>query len=57
MLPKMLTPKDIQNYLRCSKEYIYNGLFNNPDFPSFKIGSKHYILEDKFIEWLNSRSK
>ena len=55
-LSGVLTVKDVQEHLHIGKNQAYN-LFNwDNTFPSFKIGNKNVILEDKYIEWLNKKS-
>ena len=55
-LPNLLTPKDIKAYLKCNNKRVYE-LCSRRDFPSFRIGSKYYIQEDKFLEWMDKQQK
>lgn len=62
-LPKLLTPNDIREYFKTfndGKSIGNNKLYcmiRSKTFPSFKIGKNYYIIEDKFIEWLNQQTK
>jgi len=55
-LPKLLTPKDVQAYLHIGDAKLYN-LMKQKNFPSFRLGRQYYILEDKFIEWMEMKTK
>lgn len=57
MLPKILTAKDIKEYLHIGDQKLYE-LLKQRDFPSFRVdGGDYKILEDDFIEWMRKRSK
>lgn len=54
-LPNLITPKELMNYLRCSKTVAYE-LCKRQDFPSFRIGKSFYIQADKLPEWIEKES-
>lgn len=49
---KLLTPKDIQNDLKLSKNTIYK-LIQLHDFPKIKIGHTYRIPENQYKEWIS----
>ncbi len=55
-LPNLLTPKEVQEYLHIGNNTLYN-LLSQKDFPSFRLGKRYYIFEDKFLEWMDMKSK
>lgn len=55
-LPNLMTPKELMDYLKCSKSRAYE-LCRKRDFPSFKVGKNFYIRADKLPEWMDSESK
>ncbi len=55
-LPVLLSAKDVKMYLKCNDTTLY-GLLKQRDFPSFRVGKKYYIDEEKFIEWMSKSSK
>lgn len=55
-LPILLTAKEIKSYLHIGNDKLYE-LLNRKDFPSFKIGNKNYVIQTKFIEWIEKQSK
>lgn len=54
-LPNLMTPKDLMEYLCCSKKTAY-ALCKRIDFPSFKVGKNFYIHADKLAEWIERES-
>lgn len=50
-LPDMLTPVDVQNYLRIGRTKTYDLLKQKP-FPVLIIGSSLRIPRDSFLGWL-----
>lgn len=56
MLPKLLTPKEVKTYLKCNDSTLY-ALLKERSFPSFRIGKRYYIDEEKFSEWLERKQK
>ena len=52
----LFTPDDIKKELGIGNDKVY-ALFNQPSFPSIKIGKAHYITKENFISWLDSITK
>lgn len=52
----LLTPMQATKVLGVGKNEIYK-LCNTKGFPSFKIGSRHYINKDKLKEWADLKCK
>lgn len=52
----LFTPDDIKKELGIGNDKVY-ALFNQPSFPSIKIGKAHYITRENFISWLDSITK
>ena len=50
-LPDMLTPKDVQDYLRLGRTKTYDLLKQKP-FPVLVIGSALRIPKETFLNWL-----
>lgn len=50
----MLKPMDVRRLLKLRTEVAY-ALFDDPSFPSTKVGGKNYIITKKFIEWFEDR--
>ena len=55
-LPKIITPKEVGEYLRIGNTKLYQ-LIKRKDFPSFKLGGSYFVLEDKFIEWMDVQTR
>lgn len=55
-LPKLMTAKELMDYLHCSKTTAYE-LCRRRDFPSFRVGKNFYIEKDKISEWIEKESK
>lgn len=49
--PKILTPKQLSEYLGCSLNTAYE-LCRKRDFPSFKVGRKIMISEEELQKWI-----
>lgn len=49
--PKILTPKQLSEYLGCSLNTAYE-LCRRRDFPSFKVGRKIMISEEELKKWI-----
>ena len=54
-LPQMITAKDTAKYLGISNNKLY-ALLKCRDFPSVKIGSRYYVIQDKLADWLEKKS-
>jgi hypothetical protein len=52
---KLLTRKDIMNRYQIKSTKSYE-LFHQEDFPSFRVGRKLLVREDKLEEWENSQA-
>jgi hypothetical protein len=52
---KLLTRKDIMNRYQIKSTKSYE-LFHQEDFPSFRVGRKLLVREDKLVEWENSQA-
>lgn len=55
-LPKLLTPKEVGEYLHIGQNKLYD-LMKRRDFPSIHLGGRWYIIEPKFIEWMEQQTK
>lgn len=49
--PIVYNVKDVQAIMNCGRRQAYE-LMNSKCFPSFRIGAKHYVYKEKFVEWL-----
>lgn len=56
MSSSLLLEKDVMDILSLSKDSTRK-LFNTSGFPSFFIGRKGYITEDKFIEFIENMTE
>ena len=54
--PLFLTPKMVKEILQLSYGVIYN-LFEQDDFPSFKVGKRYVVPKNKFLEWVEQSAK
>lgn len=54
-LPKIITPKEVGKYLQIANIKLYE-LMRRKDFPSFKLGGSYFVLEDKFVEWMDQQT-
>ena len=50
-LKELLTPKDLQDYLDCSKNTVYN-LLKYSNIPKIIIGKRYYIPKDELNSWV-----
>lgn len=55
-LPKMLTAKEVGQYLRISNNKLY-GLMKSRSFPSVKIGGRYYVDEIMLRKWIIQKSR
>ena len=57
-LPTLITSNDVKQYLKRNDTTLYS-LLKQRVFPSFRVGRKYYIDQDKFISWIekNMRNK
>ena len=53
---KILNSKEIQEKLRVGKSTLYQ-LLKDPDFPTYKIGTKYYATEEALDNWVSKQSK
>ncbi len=53
-LPKLLTPKQVKEYLGVGNDKLYQ-LLKERTFPSIRIGGKFYILEKDLAEWIEKQ--
>lgn len=53
---RVLTVTEVAERLKVGRNTAYE-LFNQRDFPSFRIGKKLKITESAFENWLNRQSK
>lgn len=51
-MDRLLTVKDLQDTIGCSRNMAYK-LMHSRAFPSFKIGKKYYVSQEKFSKWLD----
>lgn len=49
-----LSVKDVQEYLNLSSTSAYR-LFNDKDFPSFKVGGSKRVTAEDFSQWLQKQ--
>lgn len=54
-LPHILGVDDIATAFGIGRNSAYD-LMNNPNFPSFKVGRKWFVLRDSFIAWMSEKS-
>jgi len=52
-LPALLSVQDVRKYLGVRSQLAYD-LFDDPNFPSKKIGKSKFVTEDDFKEYLKS---
>lgn len=52
----LLTPKELKDILGCNNNTLYE-LLSQPDFPSFRIKSRHYIIYEDFLAWAREQTK
>jgi len=61
MTNKLITPQELYKRLNDGKEIIgihkVRSLVKRKDFPSFKIGNKYYIIENKLDEWFEKQAQ
>lgn len=50
----MLSVKNVADILNISQRLSYT-LFHRDDFPAMKIGSRFFVLEDRFNAWIESQ--
>jgi predicted DNA-binding transcriptional regulator AlpA len=48
---QMMTIKDLQNALKCSKTFAYE-IVRQPDFPKIKINSRYIIPVSAYNQWV-----
>jgi len=53
---KVLTVAEVAKRLKIGRNKVYE-LFNQRDFPSFKLGKNLRVSEPAFEEWLLNQSK
>ena len=54
-LSDLITPKELMEYLNCSKTTAY-ALCRRRDFPSFRVGKSFYIKADDLAEWIEKET-
>lgn len=52
----LLQVKDLQRIYGLGRDTCYQ-LLNRKDFPSVRIGTRHYVQKKKMEEWLNNESR
>ena len=56
MTPKIVfSVYDVADILNISDYHAYN-LFKEADFPSIKIGRRHYVRMDRFFSWMQKKT-
>ena len=55
-LPVLMSAAEVKQYLKCNNTTLY-GLLKQRDFPSFRIGKKYYIDQEKFIAWMDKNQR
>lgn len=53
----LVSPKEAMIILGVSWNCMYEDLLKRPDFPSFKIGARHWINRELLQEWANNQCK
>lgn len=53
---KVLTAKDVQEFLRVSRATAYD-LMDRKGFPSFKVGRCKRVMEHDFLTWINTNKQ
>ena len=57
MLPRLLSPQELQEYLHISNKTAYD-LIKKDSFPSFRIGGGEWkVPEDELIEWVHKQTR
>ena len=51
----LLTPDDVYRIVGFGRNTI-NRLFNSSDFPSFKVGRRHYITRENLLKWMEQQA-
>ena len=54
-MPDVMDAKQLDKALQISKAGAYN-LFNDPDFPTLRIGGRKLVMKNELVEWLKSRT-
>lgn len=52
----LLSAKELKEILGCNNNTLYE-LLARPDFPSFRIKSRHYVLYEDFLAWAREQAK
>lgn len=52
----IMSAKDIKEYLGISLSLVYT-MFNDPTFPTLKIGGRKLVKSDDFLNWLDSQKE
>lgn len=55
-LPELIGVKDLMEYFDCGIDAAYM-LVRRRDFPSFKMGNKHYVVKDKLADWVEKECR
>ena len=55
-LPLMLNAEMLRDVLGISLTSVYE-LLHDKDFPSIKIGNRFVVPKEKFMEWIDARTK
>ena len=56
MIDEIMTPKQLQEYLHCSKTTAYE-LCKRKDFPSFRVGKSFYIYVNDLHKWIEKECR
>ena len=55
-LPNLLTPKEVGEYLHIGSHKLY-ALMKQKNFPSFKLGGRYFVREDRLVDWMDMKEK
>lgn len=55
-ISELMSAPELKQYLHCNNNTLYS-LLSRRDFPSFRIGKRHYIIKDELIKWMGNESK
>lgn len=53
----LISPKEAMKILGVSWNCMYEDLLKRDDFPSFKIGVRHWVNRELLQEWANEQCK
>lgn len=55
-IPQLMSAPELKVYLKCNNNTLYT-LLRRRDFPSFRIGRRHYINKNELVKWIEKECK